>query len=84
MTDLEFDILDEIYFVETFENLHLKLNINAQTLKETLKSMIEKGWVKCFANQYTEVILDTSFFEEYYQVYYYLATKEGLLAHNSR
>ncbi|MFN3315695.1 MAG: transporter [Raineya sp.] len=81
---MEFDILDEIYFVETFENIRQKLNINSQTLKETLKSMIEKGWVKCFANQYTEVIFDTRSFEENYQVYHYLATKEGLLAHNSR
>jgi len=46
--------------------------------------MIEKGWIKCFANQYTEVIFDTHSFEEEHQIYHYLATKEGFLAHNSR
>jgi DNA-binding HxlR family transcriptional regulator len=84
MTDLEFEILDEIYFVESFENLQKKLEIEKQVLKDTLKQMIEKGWVKCFANQYTEVVFDTHSFEEKYQIYHYLATKEGLLAHNSR
>lgn len=84
MTDLEFDILDEIYFVESFASIQSKLNIDAQSLKASLKNMIEKGWVKCFANQYTEVVFDTHSFEEKYQIYHYLATKEGLLAHNSR
>ena len=84
MTDLEFEILDEIYFVESFENLQKKLEIEKQVLKDTLKQMIEKGWVKCFANQYTEVVFDTHSFEEKYHIYHYLATKEGLLAHNSR
>lgn len=84
MTDLEFDILDEIYFVESFANIQSKLNVDAHTLKKNLKKMIEKGWVKCFSNQYTEVIFDTHSFEEKYQIYHYLATKEGLLAHNSR
>jgi len=84
MTDLEFEILDEIYFVESFENLQEKLNITEEELKGTLRKMIEKGWVKCFANQYTEVIFDTHSFEEKYRIYHYLATKEGLLAHNSR
>ena len=84
MNDLEFDILDEIYFVESFESIQHRLNIDTQILKESLKKMINKGWIKCFANQYTEVIFDTHSFEEKYQIYHYLATKEGLLAHNSR
>lgn len=84
MTDLEFEILDEIYFLEGFERIRQKLGLEASLLKETLKRMIEKGWVKCFANGHTEVIMDTEDFEEKYQTYHYLATKEGLLVHNSR
>ncbi len=84
MNDLEFDILDEIYFVESFERIQHRLGIDAYSLKEALKKMIEKGWVKCFANGYTEIIADTHSFEEKYQTYQYLATKEGLLVHNSR
>ncbi|GAB4123478.1 MAG: hypothetical protein OHK0045_16100 [Raineya sp.] len=84
MTDLEFDILDEIYFVESFESIRHRLNVDTHLLKETLKKMIEKGWVKCFANAYTEVIAETNSFEEKYHTYQYLATKEGLLVHNSR
>jgi hypothetical protein len=53
-------------------------------LKNTLKAMIEKGWVKCFLNQFSEVVSSTEGFEDNFRNYYYLATKEGLLAHNSR
>ncbi|MCS6796335.1 MAG: transporter [Raineya sp.] len=84
MNELEFEILDQIYFVESFEKIRQAVGIEAETLKQTLKTMIEKGWVKCFLNHFSEVVMDTENFEENYQNYYYLATKEGLLAHNSR
>lgn len=84
MNELEFEILDQIYFVESFDKIQQATNIDENTLKNTLKTMIEKGWVKCFLNQFSEIITDTKDFEENYKKYYYLATKEGLLIHNSR
>ncbi|MCU0438438.1 MAG: transporter [Raineya sp.] len=84
MTNLEFEVLDQLYFVESFQKIQQELSLEELTLKEVLKDMIEKGWVKCFSDRYTEVIMDTKLFEEKYTLYQYLATKEGLLAHNSR
>jgi DNA-binding MarR family transcriptional regulator len=84
MTNLEFEVLDQLYFVESFQKIKEELNLEEDSLKNVLKDMIEKGWIKCFADRYTEVIMDTKQFEEKYHLYQYLATKEGLLAHNSR
>jgi DNA-binding MarR family transcriptional regulator len=84
MTDLEFEVLDQLYFVESFRKIQEELALDTETLKDVLKQMIEKGWVKCFSDHYNEVVMDTKQFEEKYTSYQYLATKEGLLAHNSR
>lgn len=84
MNELEFEVLDQIYFVESFAKIQQVVEVDEITLKNTLKIMIEKGWVKCFLNQFSEVVSTTEDFEENFRDYYYLATKEGLLAHNSR
>lgn len=89
MTDLEFEILDQIYFVESFEKIQSSLSCEEKKLFQTLREMIEKGWVKCLIDPHhhhhqSEVNADIKQFEEKYKVYQYLATKEGLLAHNSR
>ncbi|MDX1903542.1 MAG: hypothetical protein SFU27_05235, partial [Thermonemataceae bacterium] len=83
MTDLEFDILDLIYFVESFEKIQNELTLEEDTLKAALKAMIEKGWVKCFENHFSDVTFNSSNFEHQYKNYHYLATKEGLIAHNT-
>lgn len=85
MNDLEFDILDELYFVQHFEVIQKELEINQEALKSTLQAMWQKGWVKLFHSVEEEIIEQEAVnFETNYQTYYYLATKEGLLAHNSK
>lgn len=84
MNELEFEVLDQIYFVESFAKIQQAVKTDETTLKNTLKTMIEKDWVKCFLNQFSEVVSSTEGFEDNFRNYYYLATKEGLLAHNSR
>lgn len=83
MNDLEFDVLDELYFIQSFQYLKNVLNIEDQILKGTLLDLLEKGWIKCFKNNQDEVFNPQAFFEHEYQNYYYLATKPGLLAHNT-
>ena len=83
MTDLEFEILDELYFVQTFDALLDSININEDELKHSLSQLIKKGWVKCMNSLTEEVLADIPEFEDRYKNYFYLATKAGLLAHNS-
>lgn len=84
MSDAEFDVMDELYFVQPFNYLIEELEMPTLDLKEVLKSLIEKGWVKCLYNMNDEVFEDKLDIENEFKDYYYLATKPGLLAHNGR
>jgi len=84
MTDDQFDLLDELYFVQSFDYLQETLEWAEVRLKETLKSLIEKGWVKCYQSSKAEIILEDIDFDEFHTHCFYLATKAGLLAHNGR
>ncbi len=82
MTDLEFDLLDELYFVTSFSELQENLSMNNGELKVLLQEVIEKGWVKCFKTASEELAFDASDYDQHFAEYFYLATKAGLLAHN--
>jgi hypothetical protein len=49
-----------------------------------LHALIQKGWVKCLAKETDEEIVVTDNFKAEFKKYNYLATKAGLLAHNSK
>ncbi len=83
MTEQEFDILDELYFVQSFKDLMELTTLSESDLRICLYDLIEKGWVKCLDHINMEVILKHPDMETNYSRYYYLATKAGLLAHNT-
>lgn len=83
MTDEEFDILDELYFLQSFDALAKSVNFSNKELKDILFGLIKKGWLRFYVNPNDEISLDAVQFEKDYHKYYYLASKEGLLAHNS-
>ena len=84
MTDEEFDVLDELYFVQPFSYLVEEMSMAAEELKPILSALLSKGWVKCFYNMNDEVFEHELDFENQFKDYCYLATKQGLLAHNGR
>ncbi len=83
MTDREFEIMDELYFVQTFDALLEATKLPESELKQGLNQLIDKGWAKCLNSLTVEVGAEVTDFETKYRNYYYLATKAGLLAHNS-
>ena len=83
MTDQEFEILDELYFVQTFDALLNSTGFSEPELKRWLNHLIDKGWVKCLDTSTEKVLSDSLDFSNHYKNYRYLATKAGLLAHNS-
>lgn len=84
MTDLEFDVLDELYFVVPFSHLLEELDVDENILKEVLQALLLKGWAKCFLTAEEEAVQGEIDFDNKYKEYYYLASKQGLLAHNGR
>lgn len=84
MSDQEFDVLDELYFVQSFEEVKESSGLAEEPLKQLLLEMWEKGWIRCMENREEEPGVDKEDFSKNYSRYFYLATKKGLLAHNSR
>jgi threonine synthase len=83
MSDLEFDLIDNLYFVQRFETLCTALEIEQEELKKMLFQMVQQEWVKVMDMQTDEEILDAAVWTKNYSGYFYLATKKGLLAHNT-
>lgn len=84
MTDIEFQILDELYFLQTFGYLTKAIDHTEAELKSGLESLLRKGWIRCYKSPSEEIDFYTSSFDSEYWSYYFLASKTGLLAHNSR
>ena len=84
MTDIKFDILDELYFLTGFGQLNTVLGLEEKILKESMISLYQKSWIKCYDPVLKEPLSEVPDFESNYKKYYYLATKAGLLAHNSK
>lgn len=83
MTDIEFDLLDQLYFVQSFEELLKELQITDDELKALLIEMVQKGWVKVMDKQTDEEIVDVDIWIKKCSSFFYLATKKGLFAHNT-
>ncbi|MDX2062190.1 MAG: hypothetical protein SFY70_03960 [Bacteroidia bacterium] len=86
LSDLEFRILDSLYFVEPFENILAEVGAPENVVAAELRNLIARRWVQAMrfdptANDYvSSAIFDTHDL----RAYRYLATKEGLLVHSGR
>lgn len=85
MTDAEFDILDELYFVATFTELQQRTRLPADELDAGLRSLLEQGLVRAYwPDPDTELAYEPTSFGALRQDCYFLASKDGLLQHNTR
>jgi len=83
MSDLEYDVLDELYFVQSYAHLRDTLKWDDHMLKETIESLWKKDWIRCYSSPTEELTGNEIDLETQYHTYYYLASKSGLFAHNS-
>lgn len=85
MTETEYEIIDELYFVTPYQQLSAALVLTDEELGRSLQDLVARGYVKCFyPDPDTEVEFNEATFSKNYQNYYFLATKAGLMGHNSR
>lgn len=82
MNDKEFDLMDELYFVQDYSHLKEVLGWEDHPLMETLTSLYNKGLIKCLTGPDDERFDQVDIFAEGKQLYF-LATKKGLMAHNT-
>lgn len=83
MSDLEYDILDELYFLIHFKELIAQFGLTDSELKPTLVKLFRKGWIRCYEEPDLELAPSDVDMELKFRDYYYLASKEGLKAHTS-
>lgn len=84
MSEQEYQVLDELYFVQSFQELRQLTDFSEDELKEILGQLLRKGWIKCLRSREGEEPVEESEFFANYSSCLYLATKAGLQAHNSR
>ncbi len=84
MTDREYEIIDALYFTVSFDYLEKELETEETQLRDDLILLIEKGWVKCIEKISEKEIETKELILSNYKEYNYLASKKGLLAHNTR
>ena len=85
MTDPEFDLLDELYFVSSFRTLQEKTGVPAPELENQLRTLLEQGLIRSYwPDVDTELAYETTSFGAIARDASYLASKEGLLQHNTR
>lgn len=85
MSNEEFEILDELYFVITFSDLSNELpDYNNEKLFGYLTDMIGKDWLRVYKGDIELENNEISFDLESFTNYSFLASKKGLFAHNSR
>lgn len=84
MSDIEFDLLDELYFVTSYADLRCTLSLSDEELCAALQALIRQGYVKIlYPDQDTDHTYDEASFGRQCHDYFYLATKAGLVVHNS-
>jgi hypothetical protein len=86
MNELEFTVLDELYFVNSFYSLQQETTIDSNQLIAVIKGLLSKKYVTqlVFSKLINDYIkLDAPDYSKLTESYF-VATKEGLLAHNTR
>jgi hypothetical protein len=84
LSDIQFQILDAIYFPEPIVNILEETDATLPVVINELRSMIDKGWVQVmeFDAQRNDYIRTAIYDTDHMEAYRFLATKAGLLKHN--
>lgn len=83
MTDDEFDLLDELYFVQSYNEVKDAVNWDDEKLTSTLNSLHQEGFIRILQSHDEEFkMIDSDKAITPWEDLFYLATKKGLLQHN--
>lgn len=82
MTDFEFDLLDELYFVKSMQELNSLFKDQTIDISTKLWTMIEKGWVKVMDRVDNELQVTKDEYITNCHSFLFNISKKGLMAHN--
>jgi hypothetical protein len=86
LSEIDFDILNVLYFVEPFSKILEEVNEPPKIVADCLKHLIAKKLVvpMRFDEDKQDYVKSFIYDSDDMHAYSYLATKNGLLAHNGR
>ena len=84
MSEEEYEVLDELYFVTGYHELRDQLSYPDEQLCAVLHSLSDKGWIRILADPDEELPSGSVDWASGYRSYFYLASKAGLMAHNTK
>ncbi len=86
LTDIEYDVLNALYFVEPFDSILAECPYPEAIVKDVLRQLITRKYVAPmrFDEDKQEYLRSFMYDGDDMRAYAYLATKEGLMAHHSR
>ena len=81
MTNTQYEIIDALYFVTPFNELLAQLALDKELLVVELHKLYKKGWIRIYSGIDNE--LENDALIEEFSKYQFLASKQGLIHHNS-
>jgi hypothetical protein len=84
LNDVQFKILDSVYFVESYEHIREEVDEPEPVLIDELRNMIDKGYIQVmeFKAEIGDFERTAIFDSGNLSEYAFLATRDGLLKHN--
>ncbi|WKK73978.1 hypothetical protein QYS49_19330 [Marivirga salinae] len=82
MNEQEIDLLDELYFVQSYKDVKSALDWDDEDLHKHLFSLNQKEYIKILINHDEEYDGSNDLNSIPWNDLYFLATKKGLLEHN--
>ncbi len=84
-TDLEYEILDEVYFVSSYYDILANVAAEEAAFKASLRNLIEQEFMYQLAYEAASEDYERCEQPDWndFERYHYVASKKGLLAHNS-
>lgn len=84
MNDLEFEVLDQLYFITPFAELLGQCGLEKDILLKVLQELMAKKWIKVFEGHIEILETQSNHIHEKFESLSFLASKAGLLAHNGK
>lgn len=82
MTEEEFEVMDELYFVQPYHYLVETVELEESRILAALDSLYQQGLIKCLKSPDEECFNKVDILKEGVNLFF-LATKKGLMAHNT-
>jgi hypothetical protein len=84
LNDLQFQILDSLYFVESFAHILEEAEAPVSFVVDELRTLIDRDWIQVmvFSERAGDYVRTPIFDTDHLSDYHFLATKNGLLKHN--